>query len=203
MKSTRPHRPCLKRIPHLRAADGKDTKAAVFLDRDGTINIDVGYLSNPDELSLIDGSAAAIKKLNGRGLKVIVISNQSGAGRGYFTVTDVRAVNARLTELLEHAGARIDGIYCCPHRPDEGCPCRKPRPGLVLQAAVEHGVDPGVSYVVGDKASDMELAGNTGSKSVLVLTGMGRSEAQKLTATPDHIAPDIMAAVEWILADIG
>lgn len=181
----------------------KNQKTAVFLDRDGTINVDTGYLSNPDELTLIEGSSEAVKKLNGYGLKVIVVSNQSGAGRGYFTASDIASVNARLAELLEKDGARIDGAYYCPHRPDEDCPCRKPRPGMVLKAAVEHGVDPGVSYVVGDKASDVELARNTGAKSVLVMTGMGKGEAAKLSVPPDHIAADLMAAVEWILEDIG
>lgn len=177
-------------------------KGAVFLDRDGTINHDTGYVSNPDELVLLPGAAVAIKRLNKNGIKAIVVTNQSGVGRGYFTEADVRAVNERLEELLLLDGARLDGIYYCPHRPEEGCGCRKPETGLLERAVAEHGVDPGASFMVGDKADDVGLAKRAGAKAILVLTGKGVEEEEKLDESPDFVAEDILDAVTWILEDI-
>ncbi|MDP2688951.1 MAG: HAD family hydrolase [Deltaproteobacteria bacterium] len=177
-------------------------EAAVFLDRDGTINIDAGYLSKPEELALITGSADAIRRLNGFGVKVIVITNQSGVGRGYFTNGDLERVNARLVALLRLEGARIDGIYCCAHRPDEECPCRKPKNGLAVKAAQEHGIDLGKSFVVGDKASDIGLAWGSGARGVLVMTGDGPEELKKMSRAPDHTAPSLAEAVDWIIGEL-
>lgn len=178
-------------------------KRAVYLDRDGTINEDVDYLSDPDGLVMIDGAAASIKRLNEAGVPVIVISNQSGVGRGYFSEEAVEAVNERLESLLGAEGARLDGVYYCAHRPEEDCGCRKPRTGLVERAAKEHGIDNSSSYVVGDKASDMGLAANIGASGVLVLTGKGAEERKKLSVSPDFVADDITGAVEWIMKDLG
>lgn len=181
----------------------KERKArAVFLDRDGTINEDVGYLAKPDDLRMIDGAAISIKRLNDAGVKVIVISNQSGVGRGYFSGDDVEAVNGRLVELLAAEGARLDGVYYCAHRPDEGCGCRKPGTGLPDKAAAEHGIDNSMSYVVGDKASDMGLAEKIGAKGVMVMTGNGPEEVKKLAGKPDFVARDIGEAVEWIMEEM-
>ena len=177
-------------------------RPAVILDRDGTINEDTGYISDPGALRLIEGAAAAIKSLNMEDVKVIIISNQSGVARGYFSRADVRAVNDRLRGLLKGGGAGIDAFYFCPHHPDEGCGCRKPRPGLIRKAAVEHSIDLCNSYVVGDKATDIGLARNTGAKGILVLTGQGTSESGKLKAAPHLIARDIKEAVRWILDDL-
>ncbi|MEK7773521.1 MAG: HAD family hydrolase [Deltaproteobacteria bacterium] len=178
-------------------------KAAVFLDRDGTINIDHGYVSDPSGVVLIDGAAKAVKRLNDRGIRVIVVSNQSGVGRGYFTDEDVSAVNRRLAELMGLQGARMDGIYYCPHHPDDGCECRKPKVGLFMKAAREQGIDTGLLYVVGDKASDVGLARNINAKSVLVLTGAGPEEIKKLSGPPDFVAGGISGAVDWIIKDIN
>lgn len=178
-------------------------KMAVYFDRDGTINEDVDYLSDPDRLVMIDGAAASIKRLNEAGVPVIVISNQSGVGRGYFSEEAVEAVNERLESLLGAEGARLDGVYYCAHRPEEDCGCRKPRTGLVERAAKEHGIDNSSSYVVGDKASDMGLAANIGARGVLVLTGKGAEERKKLSVSPDFVADDITGAVEWIMKDLG
>ncbi len=175
---------------------------AVFFDRDGTINEESGYLSNPDDLSLIKGAAEAVKRLNTLGIKVIVISNQSGVGRGYFSEEDVVRVNRRMTELLSSRGARIDAIYYCPHHPEDNCECRKPRPGLLKKAALEHSIDLGRSYVVGDKKSDVELAGNAGSKGILVKTGFGSSQLMAMTTAPIFVAEDILDATEWIINDL-
>lgn len=176
-------------------------KATVFLDRDGTINEDVGYLSDPDGLVIIGGAGKAISLLNAEGVKVIVISNQSGVGRGYYTEEDVEAVNARLKELLEREGAAIDGIYYCSHHPDIDCDCRKPKTGLAEKAALEHEIA-SRAYVVGDKATDIGLARNLLAKGILVLTGKGAHELEGMEEAPDFIARDLVEAVEWILADL-
>lgn len=172
---------------------------AVFLDRDGTINIDTGYLADPEQVRLIDGAAAAIKKLNEAGIKVIVVSNQSGVGRGFFTNADAVKVNERLVGLLAAEGARVDGIYYCPHLPDDGCRCRKPATGLVDDAAREHAVDIAQSCVVGDKASDVGLARNLGVNAILVLTGIGKDSLSRISPAPDYVAQDLVQAVDWIL----
>ena len=176
---------------------------AVFLDRDGTINEEVGYLSDPDGLKLIRGAAEAVKKLNDHGIKVIVISNQSGVGRGYFSERDLARINMRLTELLLSYEARIDAIYYCPHHPDDGCECRKPEPGLLKKAAREHSIDLGRSYVVGDKKTDVELAVNAGSKGILVKTGFGREQLKTMTSSAAFVADDLLDATEWIINDMA
>lgn len=175
---------------------------AVILDRDGTINEDTGYISSPEGLRLIEGAAAAIKSLNREGVPVIVISNQSGVGRGFFNSLDVRRVNESLKGLLISQGANVEAFYFCPHHPEDGCNCRKPRPGLIQRAAAEHSIDLKTSYVVGDKSTDIGLAKNAGAKGVLVLTGQGREESLKLKAAPHLIAKDLKEAVRWIIDDL-
>lgn len=173
--------------------------SAVFLDRDGTINVDTGYLSDPDEMTLIEGAAEAIASLNSAAVKTIVISNQSGIGRGYFTDSDAKMVNDRLIKLLAGRGARLDAIYYCPHRPEDRCQCRKPAAGLVQTAVAEHDIDVLRSCVIGDKVSDVELARNLGMKAALVLTGNGRAELARLSRPPDYIAQDLRDAVRWAI----
>ncbi|MBI4948845.1 MAG: D-glycero-beta-D-manno-heptose 1,7-bisphosphate 7-phosphatase [Deltaproteobacteria bacterium] len=175
---------------------------AVFLDRDGTINEDTGYLHKPEELVVINGAAEAIKRLNSASVTVVVVSNQSGVGRGYFTDSDVEAVNDRLVDVIGGDGASIDAIYYCNHHPDEDCVCRKPSTGMLKKASAEHGIDLTNSYVVGDKGSDIELAFNAGAKGVLVLTGKGQDESHKLKRPADFVAEDLMNAVLWILDDL-
>lgn len=177
-------------------------QATVFLDRDGTINEDVGYLSDPEGLVLIEGAAKAIRLLNEAGIKVIVISNQSGVGRGYYTNAHVDAVNARLREYLGVEGAKVDGIYYCNHHPDVDCNCRKPKTGLAELARAEHGLNHERAYVVGDKSSDVSLAKNLGGRGILVLTGKGGDEIECMEDAPDFVAKDIFEAVAWILADL-
>jgi len=182
---------------------GPGKRTAVLLDRDGTINEDADYLSDPSGVALIDGAAKAIRLLNERGVKVAVLTNQSGVGRGFFTERDVDAVNARLEELLAAEGASVDAIYHCPHSPDDGCQCRKPGTAMAMQAAKELGLELETAYMVGDKSSDMALARAIDAKGVLVLTGKGEKEAASLSVPPDFIAKDLLEAVEWILGDIG
>ncbi|VAV83234.1 D-glycero-beta-D-manno-heptose-1,7-bisphosphate 7-phosphatase [hydrothermal vent metagenome] len=178
------------------------TRAVVYLDRDGTINHDPGYLSNPDDVVLLEGAAKAIKTLNDSGIKAIVISNQSAIGRGYFTERELFAVNARVSEIIKDGGGALDAIYYCPHRPDAGCGCRKPRTGLIEQAAAEHHLEGLPAYFVGDKVSDMGAARGAGAKAVMVLTGYGSEELKKLDSQPDFVARDLTVAVSWIINDL-
>lgn len=181
---------------------GEMKRPVVFLDRDGTINEDVGYLSDPDGLVLIPGSASAVRRLNEAGVLVVVVSNQSGVGRGYYTDSDVEAVNRRLVLLLGEAGASVDALYWCSHHPDDGCECRKPGTGLVARAARELQIDAAGSYVVGDKVSDLQLADNIKAKGVLVLTGKGLKEAEKLSTPAAFVARDLGEAVDWIIDEM-
>jgi len=174
---------------------------AVFLDRDGTINQDTGYIDSPERLFIIDGAASAIKRLNSKGFRVVVITNQSGVGRGYFTKEAADSVNKKLEEILKREGAHLDGIYYCPHHPDDNCECRKPRIGLLEKAKNDLAIDFKKSYVIGDKGSDIEIAQSIGGKGILVLTGSGKDEKQKLDHEPSYIATDLKDAVEWIIKD--
>jgi D-glycero-D-manno-heptose 1,7-bisphosphate phosphatase len=176
---------------------------AVFLDRDGTINEEMGYINHLDRFVLLPRTTQAIRKLNDAGLKVVVITNQSGAARGYFPATLVEEVHRRLQELLAHEGARLDAIYTCLHGPDAGCPCRKPRPGLLLQGAQDLNLDLSRSYLVGDRYKDMETAANAGAKGILVLTGYGLGEFEHFhesaPARPVHVAANLLEAAEFII----
>ena len=181
---------------------------AVFLDRDGTINYDPGYLSDPGALKLFSGASSAIARLNAEGIKTIVVSNQSGIGRGLFTESALAEVHHRLRDLLRaEAGATLDGIYYCPHLPDDGCQCRKPRQEMLLRASKDLRLDIGRSYMIGDKASDIMLAVNAGLKGLLVKTGHDLDgELNRLREEgiqPHHIADDLCMAVDWVLTDIG
>ncbi|MCL5020185.1 MAG: HAD family hydrolase, partial [Bacteroidetes bacterium] len=133
---------------------------AIFIDRDGTINKEKGYLTDPGQIEFINGSAEAVLLANKLGLKVVVISNQSGVARGIITIDQVEAVNRRVVEMLAEKGARVDAIYYCPHHPDHGdrviCNCRKPDIGMLLRAKEEFDIDLSRSFVVGDKWSDVK-----------------------------------------------
>ncbi len=156
---------------------------AIFIDRDGTINIDKDFLADPEDLELIDGSADAVKLANELGLKVIIISNQSGVARGIMTARQVDAVNSRLVEMLNSRGGKVDAIYYCPHHPKYGghvnCECRKPNPGMLLRAKKELDLDLEKSFMVGDKWSDVKCGENAGTFTSLVRTGYGESDYQR------------------------
>jgi D-glycero-D-manno-heptose 1,7-bisphosphate phosphatase len=178
---------------------------AVILDRDGTISEEMGYINHLSRFRLLPGSAEAIARLNREGLKVVVATNQSGVARNYFPATLVGRVHDLMLELLAQKGARVDAIYVCQHAPDAGCPCRKPRPGLLHQAAADLQLDLGRSYVVGDRFNDIQVAANVGAKGILVLTGYGRGELENYQGErlvePDYIATDLQDAADWILKD--
>ena len=185
---------------------------AVFLDRDGTINEEVHYLSEPGQFRLLDGAAEAIRLLNRAGFKVVVFTNQSGIARGYFSEKRLQEIHALMVELLRARQAHLDAIYWCPHHPTAGrgvyktaCQCRKPRPGMLKKAARELEIDLGRSFTVGDKISDLEAGRAAGCRNILVRTGYGltafaeHSGGEKEPFRPDHIADDILAAAHWIL----
>ena len=184
---------------------------AVFLDRDGTINEEMGYINHLERFVLLPGTAAAIRRINESGLKAVVITNQSGAARGYFPVELIDQVHKKMQGLLQEKGVHLDGIYTCVHAPQGegeggGCDCRKPDTGLMRQAAEDLQLELTRSYVVGDRFKDVEMARNGGAKAVLVLTGYGRGELEFLGSTsrvkPDFIAEDLSDAVDWILSDV-
>jgi D-glycero-D-manno-heptose 1,7-bisphosphate phosphatase len=180
---------------------------AVFLDRDGTLNEEVGYLHRVEDVALIPGAPEAVARLNARGIPVIVVTNQAGIGRGKYAWADYHAVMARIAELLAEAGAHLDGSYAAPHHPKAAgayChpdhPDRKPNPGMLLRAAEEHGLDLARSWMIGDKALDLGAGRNAGCRVALVRTGYGE---QVDGALADLVAEDLGAAVDAILADWG
>ena len=176
----------------------------VFLDRDGTLNKDTGYVKSPEDLTLLPGVGAALARLKQAGARLVVVTNQSGVGRGYFAPKDLEAIHAKLRLLLAEDAVTLDGLYFCPHHPDDQCNCRKPAPGMIDRAVAELQVDLGRAYVVGDSARDVELAKQVGAQSLLVLTGPSGTETladlTDRSLLPDHVAAALPQAVEWILA---
>ena len=176
---------------------------AVFLDRDGVINKDPPhYAHRLDQLELIPRSDVAIKLLNDLGYLVIVISNQSGVARGYYTEDQISLFNNTLINEIQKKGGNIDAIYYCPHHPyaiiekyKKNCNCRKPQPGMILQAAQEYNIDLKKSFVVGDKLSDIEAGKNAGCQTILVLTGHGSDEVLKIKTGDCFISSDLFDAV--------
>jgi D-glycero-D-manno-heptose 1,7-bisphosphate phosphatase len=167
---------------------------AVFLDRDGTLMRDVDYCGDPTEVHLFPGTSEVLRKLKRAGYKLIIITNQSGIGRGYFTESAYRAVE---TEVTRQLGEKlIDATYFCPHAPEDECECRKPQPGMILQGAREHHVDLRRSFLIGDKQSDIECGRNAGVKTVLVRTGYGAGPGPNAA---DLVADDLEEAAKMIL----
>ncbi len=158
---------------------------AVFLDRDGTVIYDAGYPHDPEQVALLSGAGEALADLARSGFKTVIVSNQSGIGRGFVTEAQATAVHERFVSLLESLGVRIDGAYYCPHSPDDGCTCRKPSPELLLRAAEELDLDLGRSIMVGDKASDVEAGRRAGCTTILLAPGPSAPETD---ASPDHLA---------------
>jgi D-glycero-D-manno-heptose 1,7-bisphosphate phosphatase len=181
-------------------------RPAVFLDRDGTICEEVGYLNHINRFRMFPFAAAAIRRLNEKELPVIVISNQSGVARGYFPESLVKEVHELMRRQLAESGAHLTGIYYCPHGPESGCECRKPRPGLLKEAARDHALNLERSFVVGDRYGDVQLARNVSARSILVRTGYGEGELQwrsvEWPEPPDLIAEDLNRAVDWILRKV-
>ena len=170
---------------------------AVFLDRDGTINVDKPDIYRVEGFELIPKAAQALKRL--KGYKIIVITNQGKIGRGICTEKDVEKLNDYMRRLLKKQGVVIDGIYYCPHHPDEGCDCRKPNTKLIKKAAEDFKIDLTKSFMVGDKTSDIKLGQNVGCRTILVKTGSAGKDGRH-EVKPDYIAEDLDEAVKWIVA---
>jgi heptosyltransferase-2 len=177
----------------------------VFLDRDGTLNYDPGYLKVVAELKLLSGVGPALARLKGAGARLVVVTNQSGVGRGIFSLKDLEAIHARLQGLLEQEDAALDAIYFCPHHPDDGCRCRKPEVGMVERAVSELHLDLRHSYLIGDHARDIQLAHRVGAKAILLTAVPVDAQALDMLkaeqAMPDVVAKSMADAVDWILAD--
>jgi D-glycero-D-manno-heptose 1,7-bisphosphate phosphatase len=188
-------------------------KPAVFLDRDGTINVEAGYIRDLADLHLMPGAAEAIRKLNDLGVPAILATNQSGPARGYYPETWVHSLNNRVQELLQAGGASLDDMFYCPHLPDgtvaeytQDCRCRKPEPGMLEDAAAKHGIDLSLSYMIGDKSTDVEVGQKAGCRTVLLRSGFGErvlSGEYQWAVTPDFVADTIVDAIAWVVADLA
>ncbi|HYG80879.1 MAG TPA: HAD family hydrolase [Pyrinomonadaceae bacterium] len=186
------------------------SRRAVFMDRDGTISEEVGYVNHPARYRVFPYSAEAVRTLNESGWLAVLVTNQAGVARGYFTEDVIKAVHGVLERELERDGARLDAIYYCAHHPTVGelpyrcdCDCRKPKPGLIERAARDFDIDLAQSWMVGDRYSDVELAHNAGTRSAFVLSGYGRGEWEYQRAAwkrqPDLVAEDLLEAVKKIV----
>ena len=180
----------------------------VFLDRDGTINVEKGYLHRPEDLILIPGAAKAIGLLNARGYKTVVVTNQAGVARGYYTEEDVRILHDYLNERLKEEGAHIDLFFYCPHHPQHGigeykkeCACRKPACGMLAMAEQYFAVDKAHSYMIGDNAGDMGAGKNYGVKTILVGTGYGQEMKRQGSVSYDYFAEDLLEAAKLVMND--
>ena len=166
----------------------------VIMDRDGTVIQERHYLSRPEDVELIPGAAEALKRLSSLGLGLIIVTNQSAVARGLFDLQRLAFIHRRLEKLLENEGVRLDGIYVCTHKPEDGCKCRKPELGLMEHAAGELGFEPGSSFMIGDKALDVEFGRRAGATTILVRTGYGAEVEQAKSAAPDYVTDNLLGA---------
>ena len=189
------------------------TRRAVFMDRDGTISEEIGYVNHPARYRVFPYAGEAVRLLNEAGWLAILVTNQAGVARGYFTEEMIGAVHGVLESELKLAGARLDAIYYCAHHPSVGsppyrsdCDCRKPRPGLIRRAAADFDIDLAGSWMIGDRYSDIELAHNAGVRSAFVLSGYGRGEWEYQRAIwktePEMVAEDLLEAVRKIITTV-
>jgi D-glycero-D-manno-heptose 1,7-bisphosphate phosphatase len=169
----------------------------VILDRDGTLVIDRGYLDDPAGLEFEPGAAEGLRRLYSHGYRLVVITNQSGVGRGFFALERLEAMNARLNVMVENAGARLEGIYFCPHTPDAGCTCRKPALGLLTRAASDLSFNPATAVMIGDKESDIEFGRRAGATTILI--GVDARKAP-VRFRPDMVAPNLMEAARALIS---
>ncbi len=179
----------------------------IFIDRDGVINTDSpDYIKKPSEFHFLKNSAQAAAMLYKNGFDLIIITNQSVIGRGMASLNDLEAIFDKMCKGIEKAGGKIKDIFFCPHTPDQNCSCRKPRPGLILQAMKKYNIDPAYSCMIGDSAKDIECAKNAGCRhSILVKTGNGKKSIQIIqekNLKPDLICGDLMDAAKWISANL-
>jgi D-glycero-D-manno-heptose 1,7-bisphosphate phosphatase len=170
----------------------------VVLDRDGTVIAERNYLSSPDQVELLPGAAAGLRRLQERGFGLVIVTNQSGIGRGYYDEAALTCIHNRLQTLLSAHGVQLDGIYHCPHVPEDDCACRKPRTGLLEKAAADLDFVPSEAIVIGDKPCDIDLGRAVGAATILVRTGYGARYAMDTGLKPGMIADDLSAAAELI-----
>ena len=189
---------------------GGAPRAAVFLDRDGTLIEDVGFLERVDQVQVYPWTTDAVRRLNEAGLAVVVTTNQSGVARGILTEEGIRSVHRHLSSILEAGGARIDAYYYCPHHPEgtiqaytRVCDCRKPSPGLVDQAVRDLSLDPTQSFVVGDKWMDIGLARAVGAQGILVRTGYAGRDRRPEGLDADAVVDNVSDAIDWIFRRIA
>lgn len=176
---------------------------AIFMDRDGTVSEEIGYMYDAGLYKPFPWTGPAIRRINESGRKAVLITNQSGVGRGYFPESSVHEVHEVLCAELFRHDARLDAIYYCPHNPEAGCECRKPRTGMLLQAQRDLNLDLTECYVIGDKYLDVQTAYEAGARGILVLTGYGREQLElhrDMPRKPHFVAENLMEAVEAILA---
>ncbi|MBZ5642027.1 MAG: HAD family hydrolase [Acidobacteriia bacterium] len=182
-------------------------RPAVFLDRDGTICEEMGYVNHIDRLKIFPYAAESIRRLNEAEIPVVVITNQSGISRNIFPETLVHQIHKKMIAELASGGAWIDAIYFCPHRKEDACDCRKPHPGLLHRAAREHGLDLQRSWVIGDRYADVEMAHRAGGRGILVMTGYGKGEyelhREQWPMQPDSLADNLRDAVRLIVNEAG
>ncbi|MBI4454663.1 MAG: HAD family hydrolase [Acidobacteria bacterium] len=181
-----------------REHSGANCRRYVILDRDGTLNVEKHYLSDPLEVELLPGVLEGLAHLQALGLGLIVMTNQSAVGRGYFDLERLAQIHSRLEKLLAEGGIILDSIYYCPHRPDENCLCRKPASGLLVRAAGDLKFDPGRAFVIGDQACDILIGKAVGATTILVTTGYGEQTRDELAVQPDFIADSLVHAAEVI-----
>lgn len=174
---------------------------AVFIDRDGTIVEETHYLHRPEDVIIVKGAAAALKKLRRAGYLIFIITNQAGIGRGYYTEADMQRVHRHLLGVLGNDGATVDGVYFCPHHPDDRCNCRKPSPKFLFDAAAQFNIRLADSFMIGDRIGDLDAGHRAGARSILVRTGYGVDEIKKAgdKLPANHVAKDLPAAINWIL----
>lgn len=170
----------------------------VLLDRDGTVIVERTYLSDPDQVELIPGTVDGLRSLSRMGLGLLILTNQSGIGRGYFDGARLAEIHRRMYGMLADQGVALDGIYVCPHTPEDRCACRKPATGLITQAAAEHGFEPAEAFVVGDKGSDIALGRRVGACTFLVRTGYGALYDPTEQTRPNYIVDDLFEATRII-----
>jgi len=180
-------------------------RPAVFLDRDGTVNVEVHYLSQPEDLVLLPSVAETIALLNSRNIAVVIVTNQAGVARGYFPEHRLIDIHKRLDEMLAAEGAHVDGIYYCPHHPTSGlgayktvCECRKPLPGMLIQAARDLNLDLSRSLMIGDRDSDLEAGANAGCQTALVLTGYGKETSAAIDLTKRNAIGIFLSVTEAV-----
>ncbi len=186
-------------------------KRAIFMDRDGTLSHEVGYVNHISRFKLYSFTPEAIKLINQSDFLAICVTNQAGVARGYFDESLVKEVHKKMQQELKKNGAYLDDILYCPHHPSANgnpeytvdCNCRKPNPGMLIEASERYNIDLKQSFVIGDKISDVKLAKNVGAKGIMVMTGYGRGEyeyqREQWDVFPDYLAENILEAVKWIL----